>query len=79
MELSILIPCYNERDTIREIVSRVLAEDVEGLDKEILISDDGSTPLIRREADVVPPFGMSLLVLARRRPIVPGAAPSGQT
>ena len=36
------MPCYNERATIREIVSRVLAVDIPGVEKEILIVDDGS-------------------------------------
>jgi len=37
--LSVIIPVYNERDTIREILDRVLAVD---LDKEVVIVDDGS-------------------------------------
>jgi len=40
MKLSVVIPCYNEKDTIREIVSRVLAEPTE---KEVIVVDDGST------------------------------------
>lgn len=40
MKLSVVIPCYNEKDTIREIVDRVLAEPTE---KEIILVDDGST------------------------------------
>lgn len=41
MKVSILIPCFNERDTIREIIARVLSANVP--DKEIIIIDDGST------------------------------------
>jgi glycosyltransferase involved in cell wall biosynthesis len=37
------MPCYNERATIREIVSRVLSVELPNLDKELLIVDDGST------------------------------------
>ena len=40
MKLSVLIPCYNERQTILEVVRRVKAI---GLDVEIIIVDDGST------------------------------------
>lgn len=40
MKLSIVIPCYNEEKTIREIVD--LVEKVDGVDKEIVIVDDGS-------------------------------------
>ncbi len=36
------MPCYNERATIREIVSRVLAVDLPNIDKELVIVDDGS-------------------------------------
>src|SRR5688500_13688379 len=36
------MPCYNERATIREIVSRVQSVDLP-LEKEIVIVDDGST------------------------------------
>lgn len=41
--LSVVIPAYNERDTIEEIVSRVLAVDLgPGIDKELVIVDDCS-------------------------------------
>ena len=40
MKLSVVMPAYNERKTIREIVQRVLAVPIE---KEIVIVDDGST------------------------------------
>lgn len=40
MNLSVLIPVYNEKNTIREIVDRVKAT---GLVYEIVIVDDGST------------------------------------
>ncbi|MCR5675715.1 MAG: glycosyltransferase family 2 protein [Lachnospiraceae bacterium] len=39
--LSIVIPCYNERDNIEEIVRRVLASPVKN--KEIIVVDDKST------------------------------------
>ncbi len=42
MKLSVVIPVYNEKDTIAEILRRVRAADV-GLEKEIVIVDDGST------------------------------------
>ena len=41
MKLSIVIPCYNERKTIRAIVDAVRAAPV--ADKEIIVVDDGST------------------------------------
>ncbi len=42
MKVSIIIPCYNEKATIREIVSRVKASPIED-EKEIIIVDDAST------------------------------------
>jgi glycosyltransferase involved in cell wall biosynthesis len=51
MKLSIVIPCYNEADTIRQIVDRVRASPVP--DKEIIIVDDfscdGTRDLLRTE------------------------------
>lgn len=43
MKLSIVMPAFNERRTLREIVSRVLAVSLPGIEKELLIVDDGST------------------------------------
>jgi glycosyltransferase involved in cell wall biosynthesis len=40
VKLSVLIPVYNEANTIEEILRRVLAVDME---KEVIIVDDGST------------------------------------
>lgn len=41
MKLSIVMPVYNEKDTIREIVDRVLKVET-GLEKELVIVDDFS-------------------------------------
>jgi glycosyltransferase involved in cell wall biosynthesis len=42
MKLTVVIPVFNEKNTIDEILRRVQAVDV-GIDKEIIIVDDGST------------------------------------
>lgn len=42
MKLSVVIPVYNERNTIREILSRVEAADIGNLEREIIVVDDGS-------------------------------------
>ena len=42
MTLSVVMPCYNEQGTIREIVARVQAADLGDVALEILIVDDGS-------------------------------------
>lgn len=41
MNLSIIIPCYNELETIEQVVSSVM--DATGPEREIIIVDDGST------------------------------------
>lgn len=43
MKLSIVIPCYNEINTIRAIVDAVRSAPALGLEKEIIIVDDRST------------------------------------
>ncbi len=47
-KLSILIPVYNERDTIRAVVEAVQAVALDDLAKEIVIVDDFSTDGTRR-------------------------------
>ena len=42
MKLSVLVPVYNEAETIAEILRRVRAVDT-GLEREIVVVDDGST------------------------------------
>jgi glycosyltransferase involved in cell wall biosynthesis len=54
MKLSIVMPAYNERKTLREIVGRVLSVDLGPIEKELIIVDDGSkdgTRDIMRELD----------------------------
>jgi glycosyltransferase involved in cell wall biosynthesis len=41
--LSVVIPVYNEEVTIAAVVEKVVGLDLEGLDLEVVISDDGST------------------------------------
>lgn len=43
MKLSIIIPSYNERSTIEEIIRRVQSVSLDGIEKEIIVVDDGST------------------------------------
>jgi len=43
MKLSILIPIYNEEKNLLNILQRVEEADVLGLEKEIILIDDGST------------------------------------
>jgi glycosyltransferase involved in cell wall biosynthesis len=41
--LSIIIPAYNEAPTIGSVIAQVAAADTAGLDKELIVVDDGST------------------------------------
>jgi cellulose synthase/poly-beta-1,6-N-acetylglucosamine synthase-like glycosyltransferase len=41
LRLSIVIPVYNERETLEELVSRVLAVEI-ALERELILVDDGS-------------------------------------
>ncbi len=43
MKVSIIIPVYNEEHTILEVLDRVKAVELEGLAKEMVVVDDGST------------------------------------
>lgn len=43
LKLSIVIPVYNERATIGEILRRVLSVPLPGLTREVILVDDGST------------------------------------
>ena len=43
MKLSIIIPVYNEEQTIGAIVERVLAVNLGNLESEVIIADDGSS------------------------------------
>jgi len=47
MKLSVIIPAYNEEDTIRQVLDRVLAADLsqlpEPVEKEVMVVDDAST------------------------------------
>ena len=51
MILSVLIPVYNEAATITQIVEQVIAVALEGVTKQIVIVDDGSTDGTRQILD----------------------------
>ena len=42
MKLSIIIPVYNEEQTIGDVIDRVYAADVGALEKEVIVANDGS-------------------------------------
>ncbi len=43
MRLSVIVPVYNEAQTIAEVVDRICAVDIGEIEKEILIANDGSS------------------------------------
>ncbi len=43
LKLSVVIPVYNEQATICEVIDRVRGVDLGPVEKEIIVSDDGST------------------------------------
>ena len=71
MRLSVVIPVYNEVGTIKEIVSRVQAVDLE---KEIVIVDDGSTDGTREQLQKITLSHENIRVLYHDRNQGTGAA-----
>jgi glycosyltransferase involved in cell wall biosynthesis len=51
MKLSVIIPVYNEEQTINEVIDRVWAVDLGEIEKEVIIADDGSTDATARIVD----------------------------
>ena len=47
MKVSILIPCYNEQSTIREIINKINSQSNVDIDKEIIVIDDFSNDKTR--------------------------------
>jgi glycosyltransferase involved in cell wall biosynthesis len=69
--LTVIVPCYNERATIREILSRVLAVPVS---KEIVIIDDCSTDGTREIVQSIAANEPSIRHLQQERNLGKGAA-----
>ena len=47
MRLSVIIPVYNEEQTIDEVIAKVAAVELPGVEKEFVIANDGSTDATR--------------------------------
>jgi len=43
MKLTVIIPMYNEASTIEEVLAKVVGVELPGIEKEIIVADDGST------------------------------------
>jgi len=48
MKLSIIVPVYNEQQTINEVIERVMAVDLGAIEREVIIANDGSCDGTRR-------------------------------
>jgi len=51
MKLSVIVPVYNEAQTIAEVVDRICAVDIGDIEKEIVIANDGSSDETARAID----------------------------
>ena len=51
MKLSIVIPVYNEEQTVGEVIERVAAVELGALEREIIVVDDGSTDQTAKVVD----------------------------
>jgi glycosyltransferase involved in cell wall biosynthesis len=51
VKLSIIIPVYNEEQTIAEVIERVWAVDLGDMEREVIIANDGSSDGTRRAID----------------------------
>jgi glycosyltransferase involved in cell wall biosynthesis len=48
IKLSIIVPVYNEQQTINEVIERVMAVDLGAIEREVIIANDGSCDDTRR-------------------------------
>lgn len=67
MKLSIVIPCYNEKGTILELLKRVQAVDLGDVEKEIIVVDDCSTDQTRELLNGAPTLYDRLLLHERNQ------------
>lgn len=76
--ISILVPIYNEGKTLAEVIRRVGAVEVYGLEKEVILVDDASqdsTRTVIRTIAAAPPAGItSVKIVTHERNLGKGAA-----
>jgi glycosyltransferase involved in cell wall biosynthesis len=71
MKLSIIVPVYNEKDTIRQSIQGVLDVDLGTVAREIIVVDDRSTD---ETVAMVKAFGDAILLVEQTRNAGKGAA-----
>ena len=64
MKLTILIPCYNEVNTIRQIIDKII--EINNYEKEIIVIDDFSTDGSRQILSEIEKISISKLILNER-------------
>ncbi len=75
MRLSIIIPCFNEAETIEAVVMRVLAVDLPpNWEREVIVVDDGSAEPTRNALGRIRAGGHSVQILHREHNGGKGAA-----
>lgn len=66
MRLSILIPCYNEPDTIQEVIRRVFAATLPGAwTREVIVIDDGSAAATKNALNAAQEEFPDLVIVTR--------------
>jgi len=70
-KLSIIIPVFNEEKTIKEVVEKVLAQEINNLQKEIIVVDDGSTDKTLKELEN---FSDKILIVRHNKNLGKGMA-----
>lgn len=54
MKLSVIVPVFNEEQTIGEVIERVFAVDIGDIEKEIIVANDGSSDRTAHAIDASP-------------------------
>lgn len=73
-KLSVVIPCFNEANTLAEIVKRVLSAESCNLNKEVLIVDDGSSDDSVLRANELSESDDRIIVITHEKNVGKGAA-----
>lgn len=71
MKLSVIIPVYNEKNTIRDILAKIEAVELGDMEKEVIVIDDGSTD---GTLDILRGIGEKCQILYHKKNYGKGAA-----
>ena len=74
MKLSIIIPAFNEENTVKEIVEKVKKQKIPEFDKEIILVDDGSSDKTPQILDEIGKQNPNIKVLRHPKNMGKGAA-----